>query len=114
EPKRADDEEGHAPADELFDSADHQWAKDSAHRRATVEDGHADGAFALREPLGDDLGCAGPVAGLAEAEDEAAGGEAGESGDERVRHGGQAPDHDGDGEAGARAVLVIETAGDGL
>jgi hypothetical protein len=79
-----------------------------------MEDGHSNGALLLRKPLGHYLCGAGPVACFAKAEEEGACGKAGKAHDGGVRHGGGAPDDDGQSEAKTRAVPVIELAGDAL
>ena len=75
---------------------------------AAVEDGHAERALPYGEPLGDDLGGAGPVAGFAEAEQEAETIQAEQARGEGVEHAGQRPDHNRNGEAAAIADAVVE------
>src|SRR5438309_6561606 len=115
EAERSYDEEGDSPAEERIEEAADEKRRDhGAHGGSSIEDGHSDGSLFLGKPFGDNFCCAWPVACFAKAQEEGAGSKAGEGGDGGVRHRSGAPDDDGDGEAQACAVTIIEPAGDAL
>ncbi len=110
EAEAAGHEEGRLPAVLEREEHDQRRRHHRAERRAAVEDRHAERALADREPLGDRLGRAGPVAGLAEAEHEAARRQRGDAARERVRHRRERPDRDRQHEAEPRADAVVDAA----
>ena len=86
--------------------------EDCAHGGAAVEESGGEGAFLFGEPLGDDFDAAGPVAGLADAEQKAEDAEAEGAARESVQGRGDAPPGDAEAVAEARAQTVDHGAGE--
>ncbi len=105
-------EEGCAPSPVGGDEGDEGGGDEGGGVGAGVEEADGLGALLGGEPLGDGLDGGGEVAGFAEAEEDAGDAEAGDGGDERVAHGGERPDADGEGVAGLGAELVDHAAGE--
>ena len=96
------------PAELQLQPRDERKGHDVADRHAAVEDAHRERALANRKPLRDDLGRAGPVAGLTQAEHHAQCAQVAQAAGERMRAGGDGPDEDRDRESPPGADPVVE------
>ncbi len=100
------------PSPTRGDGGDEDGSDEEAGIGAGVEEAGGEGTLFGGEPLGGGLDGGGEVAGLAEAEEDAGDAEAGDTGDQRVAEGSQAPNEDGQGVTGLGAELIDDAAGE--
>src|ERR1041384_6903388 len=106
--ERSSGDERRAPTIRETQPNDQRWRDDRSHRGATVEDRHAEGAFANRKPFGDSFGSARPVPCFTQTEHKSKCAEACQAPRERMGHRRDRPYYDRINETQFRPDSIVQ------